>query len=106
MFEAAIAIMYAMLNKHSLDPMEAAAKLLAGYMKCRQLSNADLNILKLSICARFAQSYTMGLYALSLNPQDQWVMHHAARIWPHLSGLWATGDEEVLEALTKYCSPT
>ena len=97
--------MYAMLNTSGVHPMEAAAHVLGGYYKHRKLSDEELNHLKLCVCARFAQSYTIGLYAASLNPEDTYVMHHAQRIWPKLKVMWETTNDEILRDFTKHIYP-
>ncbi|XP_035827277.1 hydroxylysine kinase-like [Aplysia californica] len=103
-FEVAIAIIYAMLNRNGVPPMEAGARILAGYLRHKTLSQMEIRHLKLCICARFAQSYTMSYHALSLNPENRYVINHAQRIWPQLSVMWRGSDEEILQQLTKYCN--
>ncbi|RUS81981.1 hypothetical protein EGW08_010250 [Elysia chlorotica] len=98
-FEVAIAMAYAMLNTHGVPPMDAARAVLAGYLQHVTLSHAELGNIRLCVCARFAQSLIMGRIAFSREPENEYILRHAGRIWPVLKHLWQTPNTQVLKEI-------
>ena len=100
-FEVAIAIAYAMLNKHGISPTVAAHSILKGYLKHMKIPDWELKYLRLVICARFAQSLVIGQIAFSKEPENDYILLHTRRIWPVLKNLWEKSNEQVLDDIMK-----
>ena len=98
-FEVAIAMAYAMLNKHGISPTDAAQNVLKGYLEHMKLEERELEHLRLIICARFAQSLIMSRIAFSKEPENEYILLHTNRIWPVLKYLWQKSNGEVLNEI-------
>ncbi|GFO02567.1 hydroxylysine kinase [Plakobranchus ocellatus] len=98
-YDLAIAIAYAMINKHSFPPMEAARNVLSGYLKHMHLSEWELKHLRLVICARFVQSLVIGGTSLLKEPENMYIPLHMRRIWPVLMNVWNRTDSEILSEI-------
>jgi len=104
-YEVAIAMMYAMLDSHIVDPLSVGGHVFAGYLagsgstasdRAPLVGRAERRLLRTCVAARFAQSLTMGAYSYSLDPTNEYLMTTAARGWTILEELWRRTTEAVL----------
>lgn len=70
-FELAIAIAYAILDKD--DPIAAAVKVVEGYHSIYSLQESEIEILFNLICMRLCQSVSMAAYQQSLDPKNKYI---------------------------------
>ena len=53
-----------------------------------QLSRTELELIPLTMCARFCHTLTFGYHRLVLDPGNDYCLMHANKVWPHLQRLW------------------
>lgn len=94
-FEAAIGIMYMMVESHVIDPLLVGGHVLAGYLKERELNEWEWKALRVCIAGRFAQSLTMGEYTYSQDPGNEYVLVCAKNGWKRLRALWTMPEEQL-----------
>ncbi|CAL4132454.1 unnamed protein product, partial [Meganyctiphanes norvegica] len=94
-FEVSITIMYIMIEVTSLPANDAGGHLLAGYLKHRELTDAEWSILKECIAARFAQSLVMGAYSYEQDPGNEYLLTTAAKGWDVLEAFWRVPKQEI-----------
>ncbi|XP_076460336.1 hydroxylysine kinase-like isoform X2 [Babylonia areolata] len=89
LIEIAIAMAYLILLCPSdLDPDEMAGHALAGYLSELPLTKAELELIPLTICARFSHTLTFGYQRRVQDADNVYCMVHAQRVWSHLERLW------------------
>ncbi|KAL8558001.1 hypothetical protein ACOMHN_063742 [Nucella lapillus] len=99
LIEIAIAMAYMILmcpDDPHLDPDGMAGHALAGYLSEFPLSQQELDLLPLTICARFSQTVTFGFYRRILDPGNDYCLVHARKVWSHLRRLWLRPVHETL----------
>ncbi|CAG0918253.1 unnamed protein product [Notodromas monacha] len=101
-FEVAIAMTYAMIESNVVGPIEAGGHLLAGYVSLRNLSDEELNLLPISVCARLAQSLTFGTYTHSKDPSNNYVLTTSAKGWSLLQQLRSSGTSDLLYDVVRF----
>jgi 4-aminobutyrate aminotransferase-like enzyme/Ser/Thr protein kinase RdoA (MazF antagonist) len=84
-FELAIAIAYAILNKP--DPLLAALNIVKGYNSVLSLTNEELEILFILIAMRLSQSVCISAYQKTLEPQNAYLTISEAPAWECLEKL-------------------
>lgn len=98
-FDVAVAIMYAMLDSKGALPLaDIGGHLLNGYLSGGgQISSAEFQVIKICICARYAQSLTIGLYTYNQNPtpENSYVLITQRNGWDQLRSFWAM-DEAII----------
>lgn len=95
-YEVAIAMMYAMLDSHIVDPLSVGGHVIAGYLVGSRAADGrppligtdERRLLRTCVAARFAQSLTMGAYSYSLDPTNEYLLTTAKRGWTILDALW------------------
>merc|ERR1719150_218737 len=84
-FELGITIMYMMTKCSVIDPNDAGGHVLAGYETIRKLPPIEMEVLRLCVAARYAQSLVMGAYSHQQDPTNDYVMITAATGWKNLT---------------------
>ncbi|CAB0034633.1 unnamed protein product [Trichogramma brassicae] len=93
-FELAICLCYMITQYESI---ECAKHVIEGYRMIRQLTHQEVEILKLCVCARFAQSLVMGTYSYLKEPQNHYLIRTHSIKWRLLKELWCMKDEEAFK---------
>ncbi|XP_006811673.2 hydroxylysine kinase-like [Saccoglossus kowalevskii] len=101
-FDAAIAIMYTMLQ--SQDPITAGGHVLAGYLSTFPLSELELDLIYYCIGARICQSLILGMYTYTLHPTNTYLLATQETGWKVLELLYSTSKEEIEKAWNKIVS--
>ncbi|MFN0087332.1 MAG: aminotransferase class III-fold pyridoxal phosphate-dependent enzyme, partial [Blastocatellia bacterium] len=86
-FEPAIAAAYALLDKR--DPLEAAARVAAGYHSGNPLEEREIELLDLLIRTRLAVSVINSAWMKSLDPDDPYLVVSERTAWHALEALGA-----------------
>ncbi|XP_070211673.1 hydroxylysine kinase-like [Littorina saxatilis] len=90
LIEVAIAMTYmTLLCPADLDPDEMSGQALAGYLSEMKLSREEVDLIPLTMCARFCNTLTFGFHRLVLDPGNDYCMVDANKVWPHLQRLWS-----------------
>jgi hydroxylysine kinase len=93
-FELAICLCYIITWTNDIYLVK---HVIEGYQEIRQLTKQETKILKLCICARFAQSLVLGTYSYQREPNNKYLMRSHENKWSLLKKLWPMSDLEVLE---------
>jgi 4-aminobutyrate aminotransferase-like enzyme/Ser/Thr protein kinase RdoA (MazF antagonist) len=83
--ELAIACAYTMLHKS--DPIAAAAHIISGYHKAFALSEAEIEVLYLLICARLCISVVNSAYQQKVEPENDYLLISEQPAWTLLEQL-------------------
>ncbi|XP_011496885.1 PREDICTED: hydroxylysine kinase [Ceratosolen solmsi marchali] len=92
-FELAICLCYIIIWTNDIDLVK---HVIEGYRIVRQLAQQEREILKLCICARFAQSLVLGIYSCQREPNNKYLIRSHKAKWLLLKKLWAMDDLEVM----------
>ena len=92
-YEIAIAIAHTMIKTKNVDPMEVGGLMLAGYTKKMELSEEELEAVRICVAARCCQLYVLESYyeysnKLELSP---WLKN----LWCVFKAFWGTPSEEI-----------
>ncbi|KAK4326559.1 hypothetical protein Pmani_002939 [Petrolisthes manimaculis] len=96
LFELAITIMYPMVEVKVMPPLDVGGHILAGYLTHRDIPQQELDILKVCVAARFAQSLVYGAYTHQQDPDNDYLLATAARGWNVLHNFWNIPKNEVI----------
>ena len=61
---------------------------MAGYEKIRSLPPHEMEILKVCVAARYAQSLVMGAYSYQQDPGNDYLLVTAKTGWTNLTNFW------------------
>lgn len=92
-FDLALTACY--ISLHDVDHYEdRIASLLSGYEK--ELSDLELQLLKICICTRLCQSISIGMHTLSVDPNNEYVKNGEPLKygWQLLEGLFKISQTE------------
>nr|XP_033787735.1 hydroxylysine kinase isoform X2 [Geotrypetes seraphini]XP_033787736.1 hydroxylysine kinase isoform X2 [Geotrypetes seraphini]XP_033787737.1 hydroxylysine kinase isoform X2 [Geotrypetes seraphini]XP_033787738.1 hydroxylysine kinase isoform X2 [Geotrypetes seraphini] len=93
-FEAAITIMYMMLE--SPDPFPVGGYVLAGFESILPLTPEEKDALFTLVISRFTQSLVMARHSVTLNPENEsYLMITSKRGWKHLLKMVELGKEAI-----------
>lgn len=92
-FDLAINLCYMITQSKSI---EMAQYVIEGYQEVRQLPQKEKEILKLCVCARFAQSLVLGSYSYQKEPDNQYLIRQHEVKWRLLKKLWPCSDSEIM----------
>ncbi|XP_067656375.1 hydroxylysine kinase-like [Haliotis asinina] len=95
-FEVAIAMTYMSVLSDSIPPQTASGYVLAGYLTQNDLSDREIDVLKICVCARIAQSLVIGVYTYHVDPSNDYTLTTAKEGWPRLRQLWKMDTEELV----------
>jgi hydroxylysine kinase len=87
-YELGITIMYMMTKCSVIDPNEAGGHVLAGYETVRPLPELEMEVLRMCVAARYAQSLVMGAYSHQQDPTNDYLLVTAATGWKNLTRFW------------------
>ena len=98
-FEVAVALMY-FINSDmgiTVGRLQVAGNVLAGYQSTFPLSKLELDLLYVSVAARFCQSLVIGAYTHKhLDPDNDYLLLTAKKGWEVFQEYFSTSKEEVL----------
>lgn len=97
-YELGITIMYMMTNCKQIDPNLAGGHVLAGYLKHRQLPEMEMDVLRMCVAARYAQSLVMGAYSYQQDPGNEYLLVTAATGWKNLTSFWNLPKQQLYKA--------
>ena len=100
-FELAIAIAYVMLGKD--DPLAAAGPVVRGYHEVYPLTDAEVDVLFYSICARLASSVIISAYQQYLRPGEPYLSISEQPAWEILESLVAINPEKARLEFRQAC---
>jgi Ser/Thr protein kinase RdoA (MazF antagonist) len=83
----------ALLEKE--DVIGLAREMVAGFQSVSPVPDAELSLLHPLVCARLAQSVTMGAYSYSKNPQNEYLLVTAQPGWKLLKLLMSFTAEQI-----------
>ncbi|MCI0488419.1 MAG: aminotransferase class III-fold pyridoxal phosphate-dependent enzyme [Blastocatellia bacterium] len=89
--EIAVAAAYAMLGKP--DPLQSAARIVAGYHEVFPLTQAELEVLYSLICMRLCVSVTNSAYQQKVEPENQYLLVSERPAWALLEKLSGTNPD-------------
>ena len=75
--------------------IELSRQLISGFTSVLKLDLLDQSLVHLLVCARLAQSVTMGAYSFSLNPENTYLLVTAQPGWKLLERLVLFTDDEI-----------
>ena len=75
--------------------IELSRQLISGFTSVLKLDLLDQSLVHLLVCARLAQSVTMGAYSFSLNPENTYLLVTAQPGWKLLERLALFTDDEI-----------
>eukprot|EP00118_Oscarella_pearsei_P027188 m.1060 g.1060 ORF g.1060 m.1060 type:complete len:364 (+) comp5618_c0_seq1:2-1093(+) len=93
--DIATAMAYACIGKK--DFFTLPGSILAGYQSSFPLSDPEFSLLYYLMIGRMAQSCVLGAYSYSLQPENEYLLVHAAPAWKTMEQLWTLPKEEVEE---------
>lgn len=93
-FELAISSCYMIIQ--TLD-ISAGKYVIEGFQSIKKLTDIEKSILKICICARLAQSITLGAYSYMQDPQNDYLLVTQKPGWEIIKKLWPMPDDEVLK---------
>jgi hydroxylysine kinase len=109
-FEIAIAMTYLAISKTSdLHPETTSGYALAGYLSQVSLTDKEVNLIQLCMCARIAQSLVIGAYSYNADPGLDYALDSVVKGWPVLRHLRAALPNHVLavwSAIASECKET
>ncbi|XP_014205379.1 hydroxylysine kinase [Copidosoma floridanum] len=91
-FELAVCLCYMITKANDLG---MARHVIDGYKSVRPLTAGEREILKVCVCARFAQSLTLGAYSHSREPGNLYLVRDADDKWALLRKLWKTRESRI-----------
>ncbi|XP_046558185.1 hydroxylysine kinase-like [Haliotis rubra] len=95
-FEAAIAMTYMSILSDNIPPQTASGYVLAGYLTKNDLSDREIDLLKICVCARISQSLVIGAYSFHIDPSNDYTLNTAKKGWPRLRQLWKMDTEQMV----------
>ena len=95
MFEVAMLITYMMIDSEIVNTLDVGGHVLAGYLSERQLSDVEMDLLRVCIAGRLCQSLTMGEYTYMQDPGNEYVLTTAANGWKTLRCIWGIQKEQL-----------
>ncbi|XP_067656805.1 hydroxylysine kinase-like isoform X2 [Haliotis asinina] len=95
-FEVATAMTYMSILSDNISPQTASGYVLAGYLTQNDLSDREIDLLKVCVCARIAQSLVIGAYSFHVDPSNDYTLTTAKKGWPRLRQLWKMDTEELV----------
>ncbi|XP_048249804.1 hydroxylysine kinase-like [Haliotis rufescens] len=95
-FEVAIAMAYMSILSDNIPPQTASGYVLAGYLTQNDLSDREIELLKLCVCARITQSLVIGAYSFHVDPSNIYTLNTAKIGWPRLRQLWEMDSEQLV----------
>lgn len=99
LYEVAIAMSYVIINKYGLPLFDAGGCVLVSYLKHIQLSEFELEQLKVCVCTRLSQSIVMGLITLKANPDNIYNLKHSSRMWEPLEKIWPMDKHDFCQSM-------
>jgi len=95
-----IAMAYAMLSVYGKNgrSISAAAAFLRGYNAIRPITEQERRHLILLIACRLSCSATLGAYSYQQNPENKYLLLHAAPAWRTLELIWGSDETKRAEA--------
>jgi inosine triphosphate pyrophosphatase len=93
--DVTVGMAYSLLSVYAKPKkrISAAAALLRGYNSVYPVLPGEMPFLSLLMLTRLACSVTLGAYSYQQNPQNEYLLFHAAPAWDALESLW--GYDEV-----------
>ncbi|XP_071091092.1 hydroxylysine kinase-like [Haliotis cracherodii] len=95
-FEVAIAMAYMSILSDNIPPQTASGYVLAGYLTQNNLSDSEIDVLKICVCARITQSLVIGAYSFNVDPSNVYTLNTAKIGWPRLRQLWKMDTEQLV----------
>ncbi|XP_067657440.1 hydroxylysine kinase-like [Haliotis asinina] len=95
-FEVAIAMTYMSILSDNVPPQTASGYVLAGYLTRHELPEKEIDVLKICVCARIAQSLVIGAYSFHVDPSNDYTLTTAKKGWPRLRQLWKMESEKLV----------
>lgn len=92
-YDIAIYIMY-MMTLHE-DPIDIAGYCLQGFIRDKQLTQTELDVLYICIASRLVQSVVLGLHYYQLH-KDPYLLVTQVSGWKALRALWSKPDSEIV----------
>ncbi|XP_074656676.1 hydroxylysine kinase-like [Tubulanus polymorphus] len=93
--DIAIAIMYFTCFNKGHDIFDIVRNILAGYLSNLDIAETDRSVLRICICARYAQSLMMGINTFEEDKTKTYALKIPTIGWSRLEKLWnATADEQ------------
>lgn len=100
LFEVAVAIMYIinMGDRVTSACIHQAGQVLAGYHSVFQLTELEIELLYVSVAARFCQVLVFGAYSYKyFDPGNEYLLRSAKKGWGNLEGFLEMKKEEILK---------
>ncbi|XP_046365176.2 hydroxylysine kinase-like [Haliotis rufescens] len=95
-FEVAIGMTYMSILSDNISPQTASGYVLAGYLTQNDLSDREIKLLKLCVCARITQSLVIGAFSFHVDPSNDYTLNTARIGWPRLRQLWKIDTEQLV----------
>ncbi|XP_046365177.2 hydroxylysine kinase-like [Haliotis rufescens] len=108
-FEVAIAMAYMSILSDNIPPQTASGFVLAGYLTQNDLSDREIKLLKLCVCARITQSLVIGAYSFHVDSSNDYTLTTAKKGWPRLRQLWEMDTEQLVRewrSIARTCEET
>jgi hydroxylysine kinase len=103
-YDLAITIMYLMTRCTQIHPSMAGAHVIAGYQTVRKITDLEMSLLRTLVASRYAQSLTLGAYAYSKDPGNEYLLTTAKNGWKNLTEFWDIPPEELYTEWRKIIS--
>ena len=94
-FDVGICIMYVSLDAPEDIQLDVGGYLLHGYKDYITLNEAELESLKVIVCARLCQSLVYGAHGFMLDPSNTYLITTQKRGWQFLHRLWEVSKEDL-----------
>lgn len=96
-FDLAILCAYLTLDSHTIEPMLAPKYIISGYKSVVNISEPEWSILPICMLARFVQSVTLGTYSHQCEPDNEYLISTAKKIWKILDVMMDQDEDELLQ---------
>ncbi|KAL3863739.1 hypothetical protein ACJMK2_005478 [Sinanodonta woodiana] len=96
-FDVALAIAYLSIKCDESRNVDVGGHVLAGYLTEGKLNEVEMDVLRTCMCARLAQSLTLGAYTFYLYPENPYVLTTSKGGWSLLHKVWSISKEKLMK---------
>ncbi|KAK3590138.1 hypothetical protein CHS0354_041190 [Potamilus streckersoni] len=96
-FDVALSIAYLSIKCDESRNVDVGGHVLAGYFTAGKLNDVEMDVLRTCMCARLAQSLTLGAYTFYLYPENPYVLTTSKGGWSLLHKIWSISKEKLMK---------